>query len=794
MPEGDFITKVLFAKLIICKQFCLILIIFKMKKVIILLLIFVVVSRVYSSGLSARISGTVTEEDGTPIQYANIILTEIGIFTTTESKGHYEFTNVPYGNYLLTFSRTGYKTKILSLEIKQSDVNYNTFLENTLIETPTIDVTSSFEAQDISNSTFSISTIDSKKLTGSSGEILSSVISDLPGVNSITTGISIGKPVIRGLTSNRVLILNDGVKQEAQQWGDEHSAEISLYDLDRIEILRGPVSLLYGSDGLGGVVNIISKPFQFANLSKPIYYGNIDFGGFSVNNEGSGNLNLGIGLKNLGFKGNFGYRNSGNIKTPDGTFLVNTLNPSIKDTIRGGGINNTGTNEIEGGLSFGFNGNFGNINAGFKTFNRENQIRDPDPFTTPSQKVNTHQFEMDGNINLGKKFQIEPVVSFLYHSRKEFESLEDKDNNIPSVNFLLKTFQSDVRLHNTLSKNLSGTFGISAEINDNQSLGEKLIPNYHSVSYGIYALEKYQFGKWVISFGGRFDNKSLNIRSTVVDSSSTINPQTLTFNAFSGSTGLVYRPIDNLDLFANIGRGWRPPSEFEMFTDSKDEGTGRYVKGIITLNPNAAPNPETSLNLDFGIRTHFKIFNAEISFFHNIINDFIYQVSTNTIDSASGFPIFNIKQYKSTFTGIEYCIQIQPLNFLLLSLNGDYMTTKNNATNNPLPFSPPAKNIIEVKLQKSNLGILYNPHLNLSAKIVSAQNDVDQFETTTDGYTLFNGGFGSDFVFSKTIASVDFFVDNIANTKYVDHLSRYKNYALNPGRSINLKLSVPFQF
>ena len=767
---------------------------FKAKKIIIILIMLIITPEVYSFELSSKISGIVTDEDSIPVQYVNITLTEIGIFTTTDSKGYFEFINIPYGSYHITLVRTGYKTKILPVDIEQPEVKINTLLEKTLIETPTIDVTSSFQTQDISNSTFSISTITSENLTKSSGEILSSVISNLPGVNSITTGVSIGKPVIRGLTANRVLILNNGVKQETQQWGDEHSAEISLYDIDRIEILRGPASLLYGSDGLGGVVNIISKPFQFANKNRPIYYGEVDLGGFSVNNENTENLNLGIGLKNFGFKGNFGYRSSGNIKTPDGIFLANTLNPSIKDTIRGGVINNTGTNETEGGLSFGFNGNFGNINAGFKTFNRENQIRDPNPTTTPSQKVNTHQFEIDGNFNLGKTFQIEPVVSFLYHSRKEFESIEDKDNNIPSVNFLLKTFQSDIRLHNTILKNLSGTFGISAEINDNQSLGDKLIPNYNSASYGIYALEKYQFDKWTFSLGGRFDNKTLNILTTVLDSSNTINPQTLTFNAFSGSAGIVYRPIDNLDIFTNIGRGWRPPSEFEMFTDNRDEGTGRYVKGIITLNPNAAPNPETSFNLDFGIRTHFKIFNLEISFFHNVINNFIYQVSTNIIDSASGFPIFDIKQDKSTFTGIEYSVQIQPLNFLLLSWNGDNMTAKNNATNTSLPFAPPAKNIIEIKIQKSTLGMFYNPYLYLSAKIVSAQYDVDRFETTTDGYNLFNGGFGFDFVFSNMIASVDFSVNNIINTKYVDHLSRYKNYALNPGRSFNLKLSVPFLY
>ena len=130
----------------------------------------------------------------------------------------------------------------------------------------------------------------------------------------------------------------------------------------------------------------------------------------------------------------------------------------------------------------------------------------------------------------------------------------------------------------------------------------------------------------------------------------------------------------------------------------------------------------------------------------------------------------------------------------MLSLNGDYIYTINDGTNSPLPFTPPSKNILEVKFQKSQYGILYNPYFSFSAKIVSPQNNVDRFETITNGYTLFNAGLGFDFIFAKTIASIDFNVENLADTKYVDHLSRFKSFAMNPGRSINLKLTIPFQF
>jgi iron complex outermembrane recepter protein len=662
-------------------------------------------------------------------------------------------------------------------------------------------VTSSFEAQDISQSTFSLSTLNLKTLTQERSHNLSTTIENIPGVNSISTGIGIGKPVIRGLSSNSVLIVHDGVKHESQQWGDEHAPEVSLYDLDRIEILRGPASLLYGSEGIGGVVNIISKPLQFSNTNKKIVYGDVDLGGFSVNNEATGNVMLGLGLKNVGLKGHLGYRKSGEVKTPEGTFLVNTLNPLIKDTIQGGKLSNSGANEIEGGVSVGYRGNFGYIDAGFETFDREIQMHDADPLATGNQKLNTKQFELSGNFHLSKEYHLETILSYQIHGRKEFETVEDKDINNPTLNWKLNTFQGDLRLHNDLSKNLSGTFGLSFNNMVNQSLGiEKLIPNFNSTSFGVYGFEKYNAEKFTFSAGLRYDFKRTNIEPTIMGNDSlgnitkAINARNINFNSFSGSFGIVYRPNDMIDIFSNVGRGWRSPSEFELYVDGVHEGTNRVEKGIITQNPNATPIPESSLNTDIGIRARYSKFNIELSFFNNVVNNFIYPSPTNVIDPISGLPIFNVKQDKSTFRGLEYSFQYQPISYVLLSLNGDYVFTKNNANNSPLPFTPPMKNIIDLKLQKQQIGIMYNPYIKFSAKIVSGQNNVDPLETTTEGYTLMNAGLGTDIVFSKTVASIDLSVDNLADRKYVDHLSRYKSFALNPGRSINLRVSVPFKF
>jgi iron complex outermembrane recepter protein len=749
----------------------------------------------YSNIYTIKLSGKVFDFEKKQVQFVNVNLAELTIFTTTNEKGEFTFSNVPRGHYHLTFSRTGYVSNTIEIETDSTDKYLEITLEKSLIETATIDVTSSFEAQDISKSSFSLSTMDSRNLSKSREMVLGSTLANLPGVNSISTGIGIGKPVIRGLSSLSVLIIHDGVKHESQQWGDEHSPEISLYDIDRIEVLRGPASLIYGSEGIGGVINIISKPLLFSDTKKPVKYGVVDLGAFTVNNQGTGNLMLGLGLKNIGFKGHFGFRKSSDVKTPEGIFLTNTLTPGVMDTINGGILSNSGSSEYEGGLSFGYTGNFGNIEGGFETFTRELQMHDSDPLATGNQELKTKQFELSGNFRLSRKFHLEPIFSYQEHSRKEFESTADKDNNLAFLNWMLKIFQGDIRLHNDLSKQFSGTLGVSFAKGKNESLGiNKLIPNYNSTSYGIYGSGKYDVSKWTLTAGLRYDYKHIDINKTVFDINKTIESQNLNFGAITGSFGVVYRPLDNIDLFTNIGRGWRAPSEFELFVDGEHEGTSRVEKGILTLNPRADIQPESSLNIDLGTRIRYNIFNAEITFFRNTLQNFIYPSPTGTIDTATNLPIFNIVQDRSTIWGFEYSFQFHPLSFLLISLNGDYIVTRNNATGNSLPFSPPMKNIIEVKFQKDNLWKFYNPYFSINAKIVSSQEKVDPLEIKTDSYAIFKAGIGFDYILSNVVANFDFSVDNIFNTKYVDHLSRYKSFALNPGRSFNLKLTIPFQF
>lgn len=749
---------------------------------------------------ASGISGIVTDKNEKPLEYVTVTITDIGLISTTDSFGKFKFTGVAKGQYLMSFKRSGFASQSLNINLTSNDTLFTVTLEESLIETPVIDVTGSFNTTEISKSTFSITELTSRNITKSRSQNLAETIQNIPGLSNISTGSGIGKPVIRGLTSQSVLVIHDGVKQESQSWGDEHGPELSLFDLDRIEILRGPASLIYGADGIGGVINVISKPLEFSSRKNPVYYGNIVLGEFSVDKQYFGNGTFGIGTKNFGFKGHLGYRKSGNVFTPKGTLTINTTDGERE--IQGGELFNSGSKELEGGANLGLSGKFGMLNLGFEQFDRELQIHEDPleaPDATPNQKIQTKQFSFDGNFNISSKLKLEPVLSYQLQSRKEFESSEDKESGIDALHLDLKTFDGAVKLHHQLRNNISGTIGISYNDQVNKTLAdEKLIPNYKANTVGIFLMEKLELRNFTFSAGARFDSKKLNIETTVFETDSAgnpakqLNPEQLSFSAVTGSFGVVYSPSGEFNLFANIGRGWRAPSEFELFVDGVHEGTQRYERGLKTTDPGASPKPEESLNIDLGIRANYRTFSVQFSAFRNMVNNFIYP--SFTADTLDNHPVFDIKQDKSTFYGYEYSIQYQPVKWLVVMASGDYVKTENNATGMPIPFTPPVKNIFEMKLQKQNLGKLLNAYLKIGAKIVSAQNDVDLMEAKTNGYTLFNAGIGFDLPVASSIASLDISVDNLANVKYVDHLSRYKGYAMNPGRSINAQLSLPFKF
>jgi len=342
----------------------------------------------------------------------------------------------------------------------------------------------------------------------------------------------------------------------------------------------------------------------------------------------------------------------------------------------------------------------------------------------------------------------------------------------------------------------------------NETLGaEPLIPGYDSYDYGGFIYEEAQWDKFTVSLGGRADGKTLNVNAK---SDLQTTAQTRKYEALTGALGVVFHPVDPLAFALNMGRGWRAPSPAELFSFGVHEGVGRFEIGEQTLSP------EKSFNLDASMRYASKDLKGEVSFFRNRIEDFIFVEAVTSgvnpvsglvigsidpgtglpveaTDPTSGNPLFKFKHVDATLFGCELGIEAQLLEWLSLNGGADWIRGENETASRPLSLIPSNRVKIGAKLQKHEFGILENLFIGATVKLVDTQTRLGVGETRTAGYTLVDLDVGTDIsIAEKSHVKVSLSVDNLFDRAYVEHLSRYKAYALNPGRNIIFKVSVPF--
>jgi iron complex outermembrane receptor protein len=318
----------------------------------------------------------------------------------------------------------------------------------------------------------------------------------------------------------------------------------------------------------------------------------------------------------------------------------------------------------------------------------------------------------------------------------------------------------------------------------NRSLEEeKLIPDFDAINIAGYVYEEAAFGDVSASAGIRYDGRTLDVRETPELG---VTEQHLTYHALTGSAGLVWRAAEPFAFAFTIGRGWRAPTAFELFVDGVHEGTVRYEVGDRFLKN------ESAFNIDLSTRYASDRVQAELTLFHNVIGNYIFISPTGNIDSVSGFPVYLHKQADATLLGGEFSVQAQVSPWLVLNGGFDYVRAENNATTKPLPLIPANRVKLGAKLTTQSLGPLRTPYFSTHARIIASQNRVEEFETTTGGYTLVDVAVGGSIAAGEANINIDLIAANLFDAKYRDHLSRYKQYALNMGRNIELKLSVPF--
>lgn len=711
------------------------------------------------------LGGQVTDTLGNPLAQVRVTVLEARRSTLTDLEGRYRFTGLPGGTYGVSFALVGYAPQVHRVTIGTGDATLDATLRPTLIELPEVQVTATALATTSLSSPQPTTLLSREDLQVNRAPSLGETVNAVPGVRSLSTGSGIGKPVIRGLSSNRVLVLADGQRIESQQWGDEHGPQVEAGEAERVEVIRGPASVLYGSDALGGVVNVVTAPLPDAIGRDPFAEARM-LGGYSTNNDQpDGTASVEAAAGGLGARGSFTGRTSGDVRTPAGR------------------LSNSGGHTVNGTGSIGYRGAFGTVSASYTRRDERVEIHeDPaeDPDATPFQRIGADRVHLNASLAAGPS-HLDVDLGYERNRRREFE---EAGATSVALGLLANTYSGDFRFHHAPFGRVGGILGLSALRNTFDKFGEEtLVPEHGYTNLGIYAFEQAELGAWHLSLGARYDYRRLTVEA---DDVLGVASQRRTWGSVTGNVGVLYRVADPVALVLNIGRGYRAPSAFDLFANGVHEGTVRFERGDPDLRN------ETSTNTDLAVRVQTGNLSAEVGGYVNYIDAFIFPNPTGSEDPASGLQIFDISQGDARLAGFEAAAEYHPLGLLHLRLTADYTHGQNTTTGLPLPFIPPFRATYTVRVEGEPAGFLRHSYVSLGGESNARQTRLDPEDFAPAGYTLVHFGAGTTLPAGRATFALDVQVRNLFDQRYASFLSRYKTYALDPGRNLVVQVSTVF--
>jgi iron complex outermembrane receptor protein len=722
------------------------------------------------------LSGKVTDSAGTALASARVMVLDAGRSTQTDAGGSYAVANLADGTYGVSFAAVGYAPAVRRVTIAGKDVELNLVLKQSLIELPDVQVTATAIATTTLTSPQPTAVVAGTELRTAQAPTLGETLVMVPGVHNVSTGVGIGKPAIRGLTSNRVLVLDNGQRLETGQWGDEHGYNIETATAERIEVIKGPASVLYGSDALGGVINVIPRELPTADPGVTVVHGTITSAYGTNNREPDGSLLVEGANGAFGFRFTGSGRTSKNLKTPDYE-LWNSANKAAA-----------------GSGTLGYRGAWGSLVGTFSQRNEKISLTDEDPAATPTQRIETSR----GRVDLSLPFGPSRLEADLGYERNRRRELADPETSEVDLGLLTRTWTGGAHLHHAPIGKLSGIVGVSGLRNSFDKFGsETLIPNSSAYNVGGYVFEQLESGRLGVSFGIRADHRHLDVDA---DADLGNGAETRSYNSVTGNLGLLFHVTEPVALVFNLGRGYRAPSTFDLFSNGVHEGTVAFERG----NPDL--KNETSVNGDLALRVQSSKVRVELGGFANFIHNFIYSVPTGTTDPGSGFQIYDVTQGNSRLTGFEASLEYHPVRAVHLQGSADYTRGTNTSTDNPLPLMPPFRATYLARLEGKSKGSFLDPYLSVGGETNGKQTRQDPAEAEfyaeafggagyqSSAYTLANVGGGFGVLAGGTSFRVDLMLRNAFNKAYADYLSRIKTNALNPGMGRNFVTRISMDF
>jgi iron complex outermembrane recepter protein len=757
------------------------------------------------------IKGIVTDAAGEKLPGATVFVHELNTGSVTDLDGYFEIKNVKPGTYHLHIQYTGFETVSDLFKVTSEDVTFNILLKPTSLELKAVVIEESTLKIDKEKQSLSVEVADQGFIQKNRSTNFVRTMEKLPGINAITTGTGIAKPVIRGQSFNRIAVTENGIKQEGQQWGADHGLEIDQYNVERVEVIKGPASLIYGSDAMGGVINIRppAPPENNSYSASALLTGasNNDLIGSSVMASANKNGNF--------FRIRASLQDYADYKVPADSFVYN----SFRLPLHNQRLKNTAGADKSASATVGLNRNWGHTSLTLSAFDQKNglfpgaygiprayELADDNNnrnIDLPYQKTTHYKIISNSNI-LFRKHWLEFEAGFQQNHRQEFSLPHAHGTEAPpgdnlELDLLLNTYSSNIRYHISKSDKFRHVIGVSGQVQENSRGGfQFLLPEFTTSTMGAFYFQKVSFKKVFINAGIRYDLGTYEIKEQMLMSAENNGFQlqllpsgfNRTFSNWSGSAGISYLPKESLNFKFNLGSSFRMPAPYELSANGIHHGAFRHEMGDSKLES------ERGYLADFAAIYHSEHFMVSVNPFFNYYDNYIFlSPSARFSPLPEAGQLYHYMQTRAMITGSELTADFHLTKRFHCGVLGEMVYAVDLINSYSLPFTPPPSLTLEAEYEIETIkNRFYKSFINFNTKFFSAQNLTARNEPVTPGYTLLNFSFGTEIKMKEQNLRLIFHVYNITDKKYLNHLSRYRILNLpEPGRNFQLTLIIPFK-
>lgn len=718
---------------------------------------------------TAAISGTVVGPDEEAVSDVHVRLRPLGRIAQVDDEGRFAFFNIPPGQYLLeaVSQRSGRAIERVTVGSGQeAEVRISL---DPLFHADEIVVTATPGARQRSELAQAVGVLSGDELARKVRATLGETLAEEPGVNSTYFGPGASRPVIRGLAGDRIRILESGVGSgDASSTSPDHAVSVEPLSAERIEILRGPATLLYGSNAVGGVVNVIDGRIP-SELPARDVEGTVQAIANSVANERSGGISLTGGLARLAWHLEAQARETDDVEIPGPASLdPEDGDPDEEDDE--GELANSAIETVRGVFGLSYVGESGFVGASFSGYDTEYGVpggEEEDVLIDAEQR--RFDFETAWRFVSGAIQGVRARIG-----RADYQHDEIEGGEIGTV-FDNEEWEGRVEVQHRSWGPLEGAFGFQFRDRDFAAIGEEaFVPPTETGQIAFFLFEEIPRGPVTWQFGARFEHQTT--------SAETAGDPEEDFNGVSLSGGVTWRPDERWAIGLQGARSVKLPNAEELFSDGPHLATRSFDVGDPDLDE------EVGTSLDASVRLAGDRVAGEVTYFVNRFDDFVFQGETGEFED--GLPVRPFLQDDALFTGFEYEADLEIFHrgphHAGLTVWGDFVWAELTDEDRPVPRIPPARVNGAVRYE----GPAWNGRV--AVRRVNEQDRVFAFETPTEGYTMLDASIGYRFFSGVATHDITLSMTNLTDEEGRNHTSFLKDDVLLPGRDFRLMYRLAF--